>query len=667
MPGTVIQRKDHERHSDGTISIVPPTVVQTGGLPPACAMDIPIRHSEGTPHPAMAADADLDQGLACLGRPDHHHRREGLCNGHPASPAVYIRAASSPSREAHGGEASTDLNLDLGVISKTPVDFHFGPATTAFTAGDKSGVVSSPTSPLRTLLPSETSTVATRRRTIADRTAQKQAQADKMLFSDLYKSPKSPLSKLRNSLPHPVPVVSSPDYDADLLSRDKAKNKEAVRRFLAEKIRNDWNFTWPLPTVTAEGITTSPADDSKAKADDVVENPATDTAAPASSKMPFSFNTVPNAGAKGGASNPTETDGEAIAKDSGDEADSESDAESIYSIVSEDAVHFRPRAEWTSDLSDVETMQGATTSPKPILSPFRFDSPDSVGAAVLSKVQTKRAKRRRALRDEVAWNDGLACFVARRDAWTGAKTVRVRPKASVTSPTSPTSARRLSFWRTTSHTRRESSSSQPGTTPHLPLTATISAPAAPAGNPLSPTTTHASNTSSESESPSSYPIETLLPLAPPLIPAANTMRSSIVPGMYANIYDKVVAHSMQPSCPINLGDMIRSCVVGWKRDGEWPPRAAPPPEVVAVRRQKSDATQRSGRNEHGRKMSFVAGFGLLRGRSSEEKEKRGLEIGGKEVEEGGGNGGKGIRRSLQKVFLGLGGHHEGEHGHVVAA
>jgi hypothetical protein len=477
-----------------------------------------------------------------------------------------------------------------------------------------------------------TSTIGARR-TAADRTAQKQAQAEKMLFSDLYKSPKSPLSKWRNSLPHPVAVASSQDYDADLVSRDKSRNKEAVRRYLVQKIRNDWDFRWPLPTTAADGTRTAASDylnPKDEKLDDVVEkeDTATETAAP-SSKVPFSFNTVPTRADH--ATNCPETELED--RDSGAEADSESDAASVYSIVSEDATYFRPRAEWTSDLSDSEVAQ-ETTSHKNF-SPFRFDTPDSVGAAVLSKVRAKRAKRRRALRDEVAWNDGLACFVARRDAWTGAKTVRVKPKTTVTSPLSPTSSKHL-FWRTKSHTRTGSTSSHTGTGTS-PLMPTVSAPTAGGhnGNPLSPTTTHASNTSSsegdpvQPPCPSDYPIETLLPLAPPLIPPANSMRSSIVPSIYASIYDKVVKHSMQPSCPINLGDMIRSCVAGWKRDGEWPPRITPPEPAVVTARKRLDA-------EGGRKMSLGGLLGGGKGRTSEESKEE--------------DGAKGLRRSLQKVF-----------------
>lgn len=608
---------------------------QTGRLPPARAMDSPKRDSEEpTPHPGMQAHARQD--LASLDHsPDHHHHDDGRLQSQqlssPFASGGLIKIGPGPSQEQTIGGETSSTELDLIKTAEIP-DFHFGAAATAFTAGAQSSVVSltSPISPPS--LSIRTPTIGARR-TIANRTAQKQAQAEKMLFSDLYKSPKSPLSKLRNSLPHPITVASSQDYDADLVSRDKSKNKEAVRRFLAEKIRNDWDFQWPLPTTAADGTKTAASDYSRTKGEkpnDVVEkqDPVTDAAAP-SSNVPFSFNTVPTC--TGNATNGPETEVED--RDSGEEADSESDAVSVYSIVSEDATYFRPRAEWTSDLSDSEVAQAAT-SPKNF-SPFRFDSPDSVGAAVRSKVQAKRAKRRRALRDEVAWNDGLACFVARRDAWTGAKTVRVKPKTAVTSPLSPTSSKHL-FWRTKSHTRTESTSSQTG---HgtSPLAPSISAPAAGGhnGNPLSPTTTHASNTSSSEgdavKPPSSpdYPIETLLPLAPPLIPPANSMRSSIVPSIYASIYDKVVKHSMQPSCPINLADMIRSCVAGWKRDGEWPPRITPPePGVVAVRK-KIDG-------DGGRKMSFGGLLGGGKARTSEESKEE--------------DGAKGLRRSLQKVF-----------------
>jgi hypothetical protein len=51
------------------------------------------------------------------------------------------------------------------------------------------------------------------------------------------------------------------------------------------------------------------------------------------------------------------------------------------------------------------------------------------------------------------------------------------------------------------------------------------------------------------------------------------MRASISPNTYLAIYDKIIVQGLTPSCPINLGDILKSCVAGWKRDNEWPPKS----------------------------------------------------------------------------------------------
>ncbi|KAL2265359.1 hypothetical protein VTJ83DRAFT_6459 [Remersonia thermophila] len=384
-----------------------------------------------------------------------------------------------------------------------------------------------------------------------------------MIFSDLYKAPRSTFSKIRHSFPHGPPPPS--DIDADLVSRDKTRNKEAIKRYLADKVRNDWEFSWPPPDA-APASNGAPSDSNKAAHE---ANNAEAPEAPADPDAP---------------------------RDPGEEADDESDAESVYSTLSEDPTRFRPRLEWTSDLSDSD-------EPEQPLSPHRFESPDAVGAAVKSALEAKRARRRRAVRDEAKWNPGLACFEARRDAWTGARTVRMKPKPPSPTPASPTSSRRLSFWR---HHRTSS-------TP-APIVAASGSPPAP-GSPLQPSATRASTTTtttaSESDSGSAqraassdstaphvlYPVHTVVPIPPPLLPPQNPIRASIQPSMYASLYDKVVLQNLQPSCPINLADMLRACVVGWKRDGEWPPRstyAVPAPiqshnaQVQAARQRKAE-------------------------------------------------------------------------------
>ncbi|KAK0634715.1 hypothetical protein B0T17DRAFT_462900, partial [Bombardia bombarda] len=525
-----------------------------------------------------------------------------------------------------------------------------------------------------------------------------------MIFSDLYKSPRSPLNKLR-SHPHPLTVV--PDLDTDLVSKDKARQKEAVRRYLAEKVRNDWEFVWP-PASPSPPASVGEEQEQQQQLSHIP--PPLDTNPTPPAPQPPAQHAAQNDVLPGADAT---SDGDTFPpRDPGEEADSESDAESVYSTVSDDPANFRPRAEWISDLSDDDR----PPPPQSTTSPFRFDSPAAVGNAVRSSVLTKKALRRKAVRDEVTWNPGVACFVARRDAWTGAKTVRVKPKTP--SPTSSSSSRRLSFFR---HKRPESapaalsptatgaSSGSPPSAVSSPLSPTTtatsqhsnaSATTPPASEPNSSSSSHPaspakvsteialqSTSSRESATPQNnilYPVQTLLPLAAPLLPPQNPMRASVTPSVYPSLYDKIVVHSLQPSCPVNLGDMLRACVVGWKRDGEWPPKPAaaafvamPPQaptaaELAALRHRKAVAAQQQQQQQQharkgstatvgggsGRRMSFGflvgggggGGGGGKGGMSEENKENQNTHS-----DESG--GGKGIRRSLQKVFsLGHGGH-----------
>ncbi|KAL2135844.1 hypothetical protein VTI74DRAFT_6607 [Chaetomium olivicolor] len=525
-----------------------------------------------------------------------------------------------------------------------------------------------------------------------------------MIFSDLYKSPRSTFSKFRNPFPHAVPPPS--DIDADLVSRDKAKQKEAVKKYLADRIRNDWEFTWPpaVASGSAPAEPTIPAQEEIAQA----------TEAEAADETP-----VPAA---------EEEEEEEAPRDSGEEADSESDAESVYSTISEDPMRFRPRAEWTSDLSDND-------EPIPGTSPFRFDSPDAVGAAVRDSIETKRTRRRRAIRAEAKWNSGLACFEARRDAWTGAKTVRVKPKPP--SPVTPSSGRRLSFWRhhrtqsSASHSGAVSSGSPPGPLSPLQPTATrTSTTTASLSDSAKSGTVAVQRTSSQDSTspPVLYPVQTVIPIPPPLLPPQNPMRASVQPSMYGSLYDKVVVQSLQPSCPVNLSDMLRACVVGWKRDGEWPPRSsypAPPPvqtpsaDVIAARQRKAQQQKQKQQQQqqqkeqqrrnsaaspadpaptHSRRLSlvglFTGGSGVNKSivpppqsqtqaqaqhQQQQDKDKKGQDAAkhhrsNSHSDEGGaGSSGKALfRRSLQKV-LSLGQHphphqvqHQGQNGNANA-
>ncbi|KAJ8131989.1 hypothetical protein O1611_g1632 [Lasiodiplodia mahajangana] len=398
----------------------------------------------------------------------------------------------------------------------------------------------------------------------------------KMLFSDLYKSTKLPLSRLRQHSQQQQPIPVSREYDPDLVSKDKAKQREAVRRFLAERIRNDWVFNWP-PVSIVEDVKKQDQDSNEEIESSSVQQPVisearkTDEAAPGADDDGYHCDD--------------------------NEEDEDDDVASVYSTVSDNPVHFCPRAEWLSDLSDDENDELAS----PLA--YRFETPDAVGSTVKAIELARSAKRRRAARAEMEWNHGLACFTARRDAWTGAKTVRVRPKPAESTPTSPTT-RRLSFWRL-------SSSSSPSSPTDSPTGSTVgAAPLSPSGTRTSGDTTALSSVDSEpkelkaKQNSSQYPVQILLPIPPPLLPPANPMRASITPASYAAIYDKIIVHALTPACPINLADVLRSCVVGWKRDGEWPPRPVEVPAVAAVRKKKRKDSNTEKRASIGRRLSF---------------------------------------------------------------
>lgn len=188
-----------------------------------------------------------------------------------------------------------------------------------------------------------------------------------------------------------------------------------------------------------------------------------------------------------------------------------------------DAQEFRERYYADSDSSESE--QGSDDAE----GPYRFDNPDSISSAV---AQTRYARRRRhqaRLEQEMAENEGLRTWVERRDIWTGATSVRkygTRKRAPMVSPTP------------------EAGSSELATPP-----------------------------GPESQSIDGATLDTfdIVPIAPRLL-ATNPIRASINPKAYPDIFQKIVVSSRTPSVPINLADMTRALVQGWKDSDEWPPK-----------------------------------------------------------------------------------------------
>ncbi|KAJ2901327.1 putative mitochondrial AAA ATPase [Zalerion maritima] len=474
-----------------------------------------------------------------------------------------------------------------------------------------------------------------------------------MQFSDLYKSPKSPLSRLRHQAPQAL-STSSGDWDPDLFSRDKDKQKTAVKRHLEEKVRSNWEFPWPptsKPTsqntpvknwpvkedVNDEGSNATrdqtdgqiwegrqnngenddvsrglAAGDGDAQQEqptaDVVAQPEGTQAGNGSPDMhgaedkdttTIPFTTYPALpSANGHQASHDASDSESRVP--GYETDS--DAESDYSTVSEDPARYWSRVEWESGEETGDDEINYASSPIRLRSPYRFDNPDSVGTDIVARTLQKKAEKRRELRKEMKWNRGLACFQARRDAWTGAKTVRLKPLAQPQSPMeekplSPLSPRRL-FMRTGVSNPSSPVGGSGGIVPLSLHTSQSSGDSAEgeAAFSVRETTSKDTNASStdeneaaaaleaKSEARKRYPVVTLLPKPRPLLPPENPMRASITPGTYNSIFERIVLQGMTPGCPVNLSDMVSACVAGWKRRGEWPPRLAGPEPNFARRR-----------------------------------------------------------------------------------
>jgi hypothetical protein len=438
-----------------------------------------------------------------------------------------------------------------------------------------------------------------------------------MIFSDFYKGRRSPLARLRQQSPQSrdqsanSPPWLVPEY-ADLFSKDKYRQKDAVKKYLAAKVKDSWNFQWPSARKSEAKVTEKPCDTDEEKNPSVKESEPEAIRVDSAKDMRDEASDDAGYHVESSGLSDRPSDHEDIDDDNDDDTDS------VYSVVSEDAVNYRPRMDWYSDLSEDET---AVTSLDPTNSNTRVSFLE------------KQALRRRAARDEMTWNEGLACFEARRNAWTGAKTVRVRSKPVSSPPVSPRSPRRFFF-------RRSISGSPPSLTlinPN-PLVDSFSGTASDTSSIAKDDKDLRKQGSKDSDQISDrlLPVETLLPIPHPILPPSNGFRASITPSIYLSLYDKVILNNLQPSCPINLSDMLRACVTGWKRDGEWPPKqSAPEPLVVTMRRKKAKKASTITGGSIGvtaRRMSL----GLL-GREKDDEHHAGM----------------GIRKSLQKA-LGLG-------------
>jgi hypothetical protein len=203
------------------------------------------------------------------------------------------------------------------------------------------------------------------------------------------------------------------------------------------------------------------------------------------------------------------------------------DVPAIWSASDEevrDAVDFRERYYGESESSDSDNEDKDD-------GPYKFDSPDSITHAVASTREARRKRRRERMEREMKENEGLRIWVEQRDMWTGVASVKKYG---------------------TNHQR------------HRPTSAEGDLSEERATTPMG----------SESHSLNSATQNTfdLVPVAPRLLDE-NPIRASITPKTYRDIFQKIVVSSRTPSVPINLADMTKCLVQGWKDSDEWPPRA----------------------------------------------------------------------------------------------
>ncbi|KAJ5549960.1 hypothetical protein N7535_002098 [Penicillium sp. DV-2018c] len=255
----------------------------------------------------------------------------------------------------------------------------------------------------------------------------------------------------------------------------------------------------------------------------------------------------------------------------------------------------------------------------------------------------RRRKRRRQMDEEMAWNEGLRLWMARRDAWCGAKTRRqiraenkkrqgadvhadtadqltgVEPGASgttlsgtdssVTPGQGGISTTELAAAQTETSLpvadrekseeiqhRVDMTSGQQGdveeglsTAPEEGVKRKVSSETSitePDQKAPAIDATHLGalppvEDQTEEENVEEELDEPLCPVAPPFISNENAVRATINPAIYPSIYTKVVVQGMTPTIPVNLAHLTKAMVQGWKADGQWPPKPAATSIVLA--------------------------------------------------------------------------------------
>lgn len=331
-----------------------------------------------------------------------------------------------------------------------------------------------------------------------------------MIFTEFQRS--QALAHRRRAM---ATTPSITEYEADLTSKDREKQKRAIKDILRRKVRNDWVWEWP----------------------------------------PTAEDTINGA--------PVVNDGDVADEESGME---DSDREEKWI----------ERLEWESNDSVDDNPDIPTYTNPELDDPF---SSSDDGSQYKSEAEKRKARRRRRELQEMEYNDGMKCFTHRRNAWTGARHVPRSSKLAKEAVAAAEESKRANNKEQKRNSVLSRITSRTSIPPKSPKSASGTASV-----PSTPTTSM--HTAQDQSQPPSHvhpltPKDTtdyinnwllLIPTNLHLLPPSTPMRKNVTEKAYGHIYDKVVLQSQTPYCPINLATVVRSCVEGWKRDGEWPPK-----------------------------------------------------------------------------------------------
>lgn len=228
---------------------------------------------------------------------------------------------------------------------------------------------------------------------------------------------------------------------------------------------------------------------------------------------------------------------------------------------------------------------------------FTYDTPDEVGSVEARKSESRRQRRDKRMKKELNENEGLRLYQRRRNAWTGAVTTKSYHARghNAKSHDTPKTVNEESDASTGAEKLQELDiQDDSNTAKHEPYDQTDESEWED-GN----------TTGFEMCEDEDALVDVMVPVAEPIVPHDNIVRTQMISKSPSDLYDKIVRDTRSPVIPINLAHMTRIIVQGWKDEGNWPPIPAAPEPFIATRRRAqqgvapSQKTVDAGHDPHG--------------------------------------------------------------------